>query len=139
MTKLLKCGICVVNDETDNCFNCGVGICGKCRYTANIICGSLIPRQRLFTICKLCDILCADPYNICLFRYCHKCDNLIQHNYNTRHKCHQCKSKNRRMSRSLLPHYKAKPIIDEILHIKDVSQIIFDYYYKPRRYFESEF
>ena len=40
-------------------------------------------------------------------------------------------------NRLLLPHYKAKPII-ETQYIPDITQIIFNYYYVPRRYFEGE-
>jgi hypothetical protein len=58
--------------------------------------------------------------------------------YYYRKQCYKCFDKKTTVeNRLLLPHYKAKPII-ETQYIPDIAKLIFDYYYFRRRYFEGE-
>ena len=88
----------------------------------------------------MCDVSCCKPYKSWDYIYCFSCDNvvLMKDCDICNGGCKECRSYNHVENRVLLPHYKAKPII-ESQFIPEIAQIIFDYYYKPRRYFDGEF
>ncbi len=134
---MVLCGICCKTDTTKKCAICYVNACDKCyvpsKYTRNI--------AGLY-ICALCNII-GEKFNICTYDYCIYCDDYLPgrtHNIiGTRgSRCVSCMYKNTPIeNRLLLPHYKARPII-ETQFIPVIAQLIFDYYYKPRRYFKGE-
>ncbi len=108
------------------CCVCDVHICADCigfrsRYI-NGVC------------CKWCYLSILNESNwFCLdcgkyFKY----DNFVLGRYT----CKECYA-NDIAKRLLLPHRKARPII-ETYYIPDIAKIIYDYYYVPRRYFKGE-
>ncbi len=72
-----------------------------------------------------------------VYRFCECCDKcVINDNFvEIRNMCVDCAANDE--SRLSLPHYKARPII-ETHYIPDIAQLIFDYYYTPRRYFKGD-
>ena len=126
-----KCGICLKRDVCDKCKKCLVGICDECRHITKYDTGGLYYAP-VVSLCDFC--MPKSEYEfiyqrLAAYRYCHKCERSL---FYGRHKYdEEC------IERKLLPHYKARPII-EIRFIPEVAQIIFDYYYKPRRYYDGE-
>ena len=129
---MVKCGICLKQDECDKCARCDVGICGNCRHRTTYD-KDLAFYAPIASICSFCMPICEDDrvyYMLAMYRYCRKCERSLYMGCRTNEE--DC------IGRQVLPHYKAKPIIEEIYYIKGIAQLIFDYYYKPRRYFEGE-
>ena len=129
---MVKCGICLKQDECDKCKKCYVGICDDCRHMTEYD-TDLAFYAPIASICDFCMPIGDDDhvyYMLTAYRYCRKCDRSLFWGCRTNEE--DC------IGRQVLPHYKAKPIIEEIYYIKGIAQIIFDYYYEPRRYFEGE-
>ena len=134
-----KCGICLKHDECDKCAKCDVGICGNCRhrtkYDKDVLYydKDLIYHASVLSICSFCMPKCESKFiyhTLVMYKYCHKCERSLFYGCLKNDK--DC------IERKLLPHYKARPIIEEIYYITGIAQIIFDYYYKPRRYYTAE-
>jgi hypothetical protein len=131
---MVLCGICCKTDTIIKCTICYVNACDKCYVTSKYkrsIAG--------LYICALCNIIGEKLYRS-THCYCKFCDECVPwrdyYVYTKGSRCVQCINTPIE-NRSLLPHYKARPII-ETYYIPDIAQLIFDYYYKPRRYFKGE-
>ena len=139
MISMKKCGVCLNKQQMTNvCSMCQFNICKKCisRYC------SVIESYNAEVICSACAISFISIDTIRPF-YCVYCDEIVpngSHAYHEKYTCNATKyNKHEPFEyRKLLPHYKAKPIIEEFLHIEGIAQLIFVYYYKPRRYFGCE-
>ena len=133
-----KCGICLIHDKTAECYKCRVCICGNdCRHAVRL------NAQSLVGVCSMC--MSKGNFtikNITLYKYCRSCEWIGHPNYFYSGECIDCAYASIMLvdnKRQLLPHYNAKPLIEEIYNIKGIAQLIFDYYYNPRRYYEGEF
>ena len=130
---MIWCGICCSKDAVETCAECSVYICDDCKLFVNLRGCDLYIK-----VCQLCHKLAKnDPMN---GDYCKMCDTHVISDdfiyYKSR--CKKCDiSKKTLANRALLPHIKTKVIIKHHV-IPDVAQLIFDYYYEPRRYFEGE-
>ncbi len=124
---MTSCGICVSAESTYKCSLCDVQICGKCCYIYKYI-----------FVCRLCinSLNIIKPY---IHWFCSYCDTCVSRaDFHWEGKCVKCFDKKTTIkNRLLLPHFKARPII-ETQFIPDIAQLIFDYYYNPRRYYEGE-
>ena len=131
-----KCGLCLTQDKNVRCDICSVGICYDCKLNKLYRDKYYILRQ--YIVCKLCsqDIVICDSINC--YKYCKECDNVSRLKYFGMKQCIKCNDDSVKNDRQLLPHYKAAQLIEEIYYIKGIAQIIFDYYYEPRRYFPDE-
>ena len=129
-----KCGICRVEGQNKHvCVHCRVAICENC----NVIILMTESGPSYIRRCVLCDEI--ESRNSSSFKfYCYCCDTRMLW-YSFIDKCGQCALAGKtEFDRKLLPHYKARDII-EIHYIPEIAKLIFDYYYIPRRYFEGEF
>ena len=126
-----KCGICCMLNAVHICNLCTVDICDKC--------SSEIFQPILANLIKLCNI-CSPNYDIYYFYCIYHDDTMIYREFSQSDvKCDMCVDLKRTLEhRKTLPHFKAKPLIEQHF-IPVVAQIIFDYYYEPRRYFTDEF
>jgi hypothetical protein len=127
---MTSCGICVSAEAIRECSQCRVQTCGKCNKCESF-------QGNIYAVCVLCHSL-LEGMDLFDGEYCMHCDNYIPDDdyYDP---CLKCFDKKITIeNRLLLPHYKARPII-ETYHIPDIAQLIFDYYYVPRRYYEGEF
>ncbi len=121
-----KCGICLLHNESNKCCVCNVHICAKCI--------GFMPRYIKGAYCKWCYLSVLEHFTQWFCTGCDKCieyENYVQ----IRNRCKECNTNG--ASRLILPHYKARPVI-EIQFIPDIAKLIFDYYYTPRRYFKGE-
>ena len=141
ITQLNRCGMCREAQLIANkCLICSLYTCDACvslhvNYKSN---GSYRG-----VVCNICHIPDFDIDIIYSYHYCAYCEEIIQGVEYTYHLDRTCKATDTRrvclsVYRKLLPNHKAKPIIEAVYNIKGIAKIIFDYYYKPRRYFESE-
>jgi hypothetical protein len=131
-----KCGICcieyIIEDyEYEICLMCSIYICKDCQ---------ILDDEYFNTyIC----ILCSPKYNKGRVGdwFCMCCESYIvweKLKDIVKMQCDKCYNKNTPIeNRLILPHYKARPII-ETHFIPDIAQLIFDYYYKQRRYYKGE-
>ena len=129
---MYKCGICLEQYKMSHCNMCQIGVCDDCSFFGYH--GSFQDNN----LCKLCCPPVVVFRFMVYFRHCINCDTVFKRSYgrSSESDCPNCLL-NPKNSRQLLPHYKAKPII-EIRYIPELAQIIFDYYYKPRRYYTAE-
>jgi hypothetical protein len=124
-----KCGICVLAEAVAKCSCCRVRVCENCYNSTDEWEAFFSYRNK---ICKLCHK--NKPYD---YWFCITCDVHVIYN-DFYKKCVKCFDKKTTIeNRLLLPHRKARPII-ETYYIPDIAQLIFDYYYVPRRYFDGE-
>ena len=114
-------------------------------YTASISdhsdCYNRIQSNPKYALCIECLIKHTVVYFTYHFNFCYNCDTVCSpyDYYYYKKMCDICvECPKQRKTRNELSHCKAKPLIEEIYHIKGIAQIIFDYYYKPRRYFPDE-
>ena len=122
-----KCGLCCINTASETCYECNVHVCAKCI--------GFMSRYIKGAYCRWCYLSVLEHSTNWFCVSCDKCieyENFVQ----KRRKCAECITND--ISRLLLPHYKARPII-ETQFIPDIAKLIFDYYYVPRRYFEGEY
>ena len=155
--KIHACGVCCsqfIYQVTPTSNKIAYNVCQACisNYLDISIntkckgCYKLIANNKLIKLCHICTQLNPVVYLLNSYMYCSRCDNLHANGeyYNDIHKCDKYDKRSgkyimrKKPDRSLLPHYKAKPIIEEIYYIKGIAQIIFDYYYTPRRYYDGE-
>ena len=133
------CGICIKHANTTECKICRVNTCRNCKVNPyEIDIEKSIDPGKMPVQCNLCYlsiklILASTP----MYSYDENTNAILVFKDGERHtlKFDKCGIGNR----LLIPHYKAKPIIDEIYFVKGVAQLIFDYYYEPRRYYPGEF
>ena len=129
---MVLCGVCVSAEAIRECSQCDVQTCGKCNKREAF-------QGYIYVVCVLCHPL-LEEMDLFDGTHCMHCDNYVSdddYDYWDR-QCNSCSDKKTTIeNRLLLPHYKAKPII-ETQYIPDITQIIFNYYYVPRRYFEDE-
>ena len=125
---MFKCGICLKSP--------GQNLCGKCIITA---CKKCSISKRSNTLCVMCYTSCNNFVKCKNYIHCFACDNVILlTNYNhEKGVCIRCQNYDAIEHRETLSHYKAKPIIESQV-APEIAQIIFDYYYIPRRYFRFE-
>ena len=130
---MYKCGICLEQYKMSHCNMCQIGVCDDCSFFGYH--GSFQDNN----LCKLCCPPVVIYRFVEYYQHCKRCDTVFKRtdNHGRESDCPNCLL-NPKNSRQLLPHYKARSII-EIRYIPELAQIIFDYYYKPRRYFEGEF
>jgi hypothetical protein len=151
--KTNNCAGCMVElpnyYSRSRCMECKLIFCLKCnpKEAFCLVCIKL-PAPDPFIYCAICPrklAWCAFNTVICWYcdnRICNACmKDLPKHTvYKGREYiikgrqakcCIECF--NNSTSRTQLPHIKAKKIIDRHM-LPEVAQIIFDYYYKPRRY-----
>jgi hypothetical protein len=130
-----RCGICCLSNEArqcTQCTQCKIDMCGKC--DTNTI-GNIF----VTNVCGLCFNL-SSVLRMCSY-YCICCDSCVPYEEfsQTNGKCKKCAKQNKTVAdRALLPHHSAKPLIEKQF-IPVIAQIIFCYYYTPRRYFKGEF
>ena len=139
-TEASLCGICLKAYDPIGekcCDKCKLQVCELCRkdYVVATAMNNTIHKS-IYRVCKFCDVGLKYDH---MYRFCKYCDDVIRRKLYifANRCCHACYYK-KTSYRSRLPHYKAKLIIERFLNVKDVAQIIFDYYYKPRRYFPGE-
>ena len=128
------CGIC----------RCRLGIatvCHLCRIDLCMSCTKTINHEWHHTLFESC-ILCYIPSFMIFISnfYCKCCDKCVAYeNFSQKEgRCEDCVAHRRTLAyRDKLPNVRAKDII-ETRYIPGVAQIIFDYYYVPRRYFPDE-
>ena len=131
------------------CYICNQFICKKCqrfrgeKSKKNIKRLDLTPgTKHRSLICKLCE-LCENT-SIYTISYCVYCDLIYPYRDGCYLRCKKCMLENQINpinlieARKLLPHKKAK-IIVEMQFIPELTQLIFDYYYYPRRYLLGEY
>ena len=130
------CGTCC------RCSNFSVKyVCNSCRIDMCIACTIIVNRDWQFRSYDSC-VLCYIP-SFMIFTsnfYCKCCDKCVAYeNFSQKEgRCNECVAHRRTLAhRDKLPHFRAKDII-ETRYIPDITQIIFDYYYVPRRYFPEE-
>ena len=144
-SRLKSCGVCGKLDIyiSRKCYLCTIDICDICSTWP--LC--LFDKSPIVgygcLMCKLSYNLSFDHVKaIYMYSYCFYCDKFMScENFNTsksKRRCNKCKNK-KIECRKLLPHYRAMLEIEKFILIRDIAQIIFDYYYEPRRYFSSEF
>ena len=148
----LYCVLCVKHHPgCYQCYICNQFICKKCqRFRGDKIKKKNIKRIDLIfgmkhrsLICKLCDLykLCENT-SIYTISYCVYCDSIYPYRDGCYLICKKCMLENKANglieSRKRLPHKKAKLII-ELQFIPELVQLIFDYYYYPRRYLLGEY
>ena len=128
-----KCGICLAGYGVINCAMCNVYACFKCINYDKY--GNAIRLHIIQYVCKFCFEKLIPRAMLSEYKFCMFCENVYSGTIN----CASCSGDNTSVnSRVLLPNHKALPIIEAVYNIKGIAKIIFDYYYKPRRYFESE-
>lgn len=148
----LRCAKCIgtIGDKKNVCKFCSFTFCNECFNES--YCYLCVPYNLSFIICYECNEFIND-FNSFNIKYCRYCDcvfcincipkinmrNLLEisdpitgeHRIRLIPKCKSCYRDN--ISRNSLPHYKAKSIIIEYF-IPVIAEIIYDYYYIPRRY-----
>ena len=131
------CGICTKQHLMILCNKCGVCICDSDTCKREIVLVINQTEIKSYCICKICYSVSSDTMIFNKYIHCRNCDSLVPCDENHEW-CRDCDKLTIKPRRTLLPHQKAKPIIEEIYDIKGIAQIIFDYYYKPRRYYMCE-
>ena len=131
------------NDYIILCMMCELKMISQCRVGCNntTSCYEQVCINPNYKKCIKCLFKCHIIPYINYNNYCYNCDTVIsKYSYFThKNMCYNCiENPSQRYLRDKLSHYKAKPLIEEIYDIKGIAQIIFDYYYKPRRYFPGE-
>ena len=128
------CGICTKRPLIAFCNKCSVCVCKCC--SKSILLEYTVPNKS-YIICQYCTNVCGDLNIFNKYIYCYTCEDFIprEEEYKL---CGKCNESTAKPSRALLPHCNAKPIIEKQF-IPEIAAIIFDYYYKPRRYYHSEF
>ncbi len=149
----LRCAKCIgiIGDKKNICKFCNFTFCDSCFNES--YCRLCVPFNLPFIICYECNEI-TDNFNSFNIKYCRYCDCVFCINCipkkNMRNllelsdpitgdhqgirlipKCKSCHQDN--ISRNRLPHYKAKPLIIEYF-IPVIAEIIYEYYYIPRRY-----
>ena len=147
----LYCVLCAKHHPVCcQCYICNQFICEKCqRFRGEKIKKKNIKRLDLTPgtkhrslICKLCELY--DVENIYTISYCVYCDSIYPYRDGCYLRCKKCMLENKANpinlieARKRLPHKKAKLII-EMQFIPEIAQLIFDYYYYPRRYLLGEY
>ena len=125
------CSICCTAESKHICDICDVDICQKCN--------TELSAPSLSILMELCNLCYSD--NFTYHNYCRCCDEVVMYKEysHDNDKCYKCVDlKITIENRITLPHLKAKPLINAHL-IPEITQIIFDYYYLPRRYYPGEF
>ena len=125
------CGICCdVESKNTICSICRVRLCEQCIIRVG---SCMFP----LTLCKFCK---SEPGKKRPF-HCEACDKNMTYDEHTitGDNCKECTAQNKTIeNRKILPHFKTKGMLD-IHFIPEITHIIFDYYYQPRRYYPGEF
>ena len=134
MDLMPMCGICTKRPLIAFCNKCSVCVCKCC--SKSILFEYTVPNKS-YIICQYCTNVCGDINIFNKYIHCYTCEDFIprEEEYKL---CSKCDESTIKLSRAYLPHYKAKPIIEKQF-IPEIAQLIFEYYYKPRRYYEGEF
>ena len=136
------CVLCA--EYTSICFQCS--ICDKfiCDVCCNANNKNIKRAKTRRLLCELCELHYVERKRDTSLSYCAYCDSIYPYGDGCFGRCRNCTIADKRKhmnlieARKLLPHKKAKLIIE--LHlVPEIAQLIFDYYYYPRRYLLGEY
>ena len=128
-----KCGICCLGGIRYTCLYCHIDLCVKCSRVVKL--GHIPANIRMCALCSESEISIIPLYRF----YCECCDTCVILDNKIIDRCVSCSTAGKTLkNRALLPHRNARPII-ETYFIPEIAKLIFDYYYRQRRYLSGEF
>ena len=143
--QIANCGLCLKLEPPrmlNKCDCCEIPCCDKC--TVKIIFSKKdraghVYQETYLPTCIICKNLHENCFSTTQYRYCHCCNKIYDKCYFGLKRCIACIADDKNEpDRKTLPHYKAKLVITTYF-VPELTQIIYDYYYIPRRYLTGEF